>query len=243
MSDTQTPLDNPATDSVASGTVAPPNQAGEQPGSTPAPVDTTASEGNAEDKDTSERQNRRDSRAFATLRRENRDLNRALGRLQAMVEAKVSQPAQPTEPDQQPQARPQAAPPSPDYETARMVLERLEDAGQDIEGFDDVMETITEPSFPMSATARDYLAISEHPAQMAQWMAKNKSEVARISRLEPAVAVKALEKAEARLSAKPAPKITKAPPPPTTVGGSSTASFDPAKASMDDYAKWRMRQT
>ena len=96
-----------------------------------------------------------------------------------------------------------------------------------------------------SRTMRDFLGESDHPAQLAQWLTKNREEAKRISRLEPAVAVRALEKVEAKLAAapKPAPKkVTGATPPVSTVGGGSNASFDPNKSGMDDFAAWRRRQ-
>lgn len=241
--------DNPAVDisagiAATSTPVAPPSQAGEAPVSTPAPVDTTASE--AEPKgETPEKQSRRESRAFATIRRENRELYRRLG---AMEERLAQGQQQPPAEGEQPIPRVQVDRTAQEEhaEAAQSVLERLEDAGQDIEGFDEVLETLTDPKrMSVSRTMRDFLGESDHPAQLAQWLTKNRDEAKRISRLEPAVAVRALEKVEAKLAAapKPAPKkVTGAPPPVSTVGGGSNASFDPVKADMADYAAWRRRQ-
>lgn len=154
------------------------------------------------------------------------------------------QPGEGQQPQRQERSPAQVAP-NPDLaEHARSVVERIEDAGEEIEGFDKVMETITAESFPINRVIMDFLGETEKPADMAKWLADNPSEARRISRMSDAVAVRALEKAEARLATKPAPKITNAPPPPPTVNGRGTPSFDPEKASMDDYAKhWAERRT
>ncbi len=245
MSTENPAVDIAATVPVASQPVAPPSQAGESPASTPAPVDTTASEATPEADEAKKRQSRSESRAFATIRRENRELYRRLG---AMEERLAQGQQQPTADGEQPTPRVQVdrAANREHSEAVSSVLERLEDAGQDIEGFDKVIETLTDPEqMSVSRTMRDFLGESDHPAQLAQWLTKNRDEAKRISRLEPAVAVRALEKVEAKLAAapKPAPKkVTGAPPPVSTVGGGSNASFDPVKADMADYAAWRRRQ-
>lgn len=234
----------PATETVVgSAPVAP--STGDQPGSTPAPADTAASEQAEPAGETPEqKQSRRDSKAFATLRRENRELNRALGRMEAMIEANRSQ--QPTaDGEPAPQARPEEiAARQADAEAIQTAVERLEEAGEDIEGFDKVMQDLRNPAkTKVSSTMRDYFTVSDQPAQLAQWLVKNPEESARIARLSGAVAVKALEKVEAQLATKAPPKrTTGAPPPVSTVGGSSTATFNPEKAGMDDFVEWRKRQ-
>lgn len=130
-----------------------------------------------------------------------------------------------------------------EIEHSKTVLERIREAGEDIEDFDDVMETLTSDDFKVSRTMRDFLGEADKPAELAKWLTENPKEAARIARLDPAVAVRALEKAEARLASKPAPKITQAPPPGPTVRGFGTPQFNPEKASMDDYAKhWEARR-
>jgi hypothetical protein len=206
-------------------------------------VDTTATPAEQKGQEP-DKQSRRESRAFAAQRRENRELHRQLGFLQAQIESlRAPTPQAQTEGDPPPQQRQpsqaEIAAARSEGEANRSIIERIEDAGEDIEGFDKVMETITAPNFPISAVMRDYLGESERPADMAKWLADNPNEARRIARLSDAVAVRAMERAETKL-AKPAPKkTTEAPAPLTKVGGSSQASFDPNKGTMDDYAKWR----
>lgn len=153
-----------------------------------------------------------------------------------------SQPGEEQQPPRQERPAARTAPDPDLVEHARSVRERIEDAGEEIEGFDKVMDTITSDSFPINRVMMDFLGETDKPAEMAKWLSDNPSEARRISRLSDAVAVRALERAEAKLSAKPVPKTTTAPPPVPTVGGRSTPAFDPEKASMEDYAAhWKAK--
>ncbi len=242
MNDT---LDAPENLSNPQVPVAPPSPAGEPQGSAPASEVTSAPDPAKPEGQEPERQTRREARAHATQRREIRDLHRQLGYMQAQMESIRSPAAPPAEGDQPPLQR-QTRSPSPADEAQaehnRSILERIEDAGEEYEA---VVEKITAPSFPINVVMRDYLGEADKPAELAKWLADNPKEARRISLLSDAVAVRALERAEARLPAKAAPaRTTNAPPPPPTVGGRSTPNFDPAKASMEEYAEvWHARQT
>lgn len=234
---------------VASSTpAAPPAGAGDPQGSAPASAD-TAAPGQAEPKgEDPERQGRREARAFAAQRRENRELHRTLGRMDAELSAlragqQGAQQGDGQQPQRQERSPAQVAAERDFEEHATSVRERLEDAGEEIEGFDKVMEAITKPSFPINRVMLDFLGETDKPADMAKWLADNPSEARRISRLSDVMAARALERQEAKLSAKPAPKTTQAPPPVPTVTGRSTPGFDPEKASMEDYAAhWRSKR-
>lgn len=122
------------------------------------------------------------------------------------------------------------------------VVERLMEAGQEIEDFDDVMATITSRSFPMTATMRDFLGESECPAHVAQYLAENHKEARKIYGMNSAAAVRALGKIEAQVAPKKAPASSTAPPPVPTVGGRSVTGKDYSKMSVDEYAVgWRDR--
>lgn len=231
-------VDN-ATETVPNSTPAALPTGSDPQGSAPAPADTAATEGKAEG-DEPDKQSRRESRAFATQRREIRELNRQLGHLQAQLEMRPT-----AEGDQNPQARitpEQAAYIQQQREIAATVVEQLEDAGEGIDGFDKVIKTITGNDFPMTTVMRDYLGESDRKAEMAQWFADSPEEARRISRLTEALAVKAMERAESKLG-KAAPRTTRALAPVRTVGGSASATPDPAKMSMDDYATWRLKRS
>lgn len=235
-------LDTAAQPAASSVPAAPP-VASDPQASAPASVDTTATPETPKG-DTPDRQNRRESRAFATLRRENRELSRQLGYLQAQFEA--SRPTPQDQAESEPAQRQQRAP-AVDADARRngraieALSDRLEEAGEEIEGFDRVISTITAGNFPGTVAMRDFLMETDKPAEMARWLADNPREAERISLLSDVGQWRALERAEAKL-AKPAPKTTQAPPPVPTVNGRSTPAFDPEKASMDDYAAhWKAK--
>lgn len=225
-----------------------PPSGGDPQGSAPASEVTSATPAPSEGETPEAKQSRRESRAYANMRRENRELQRALGRMEARLEA-IGQPAPPQTEAGTPPATRQG--PTPEQigayeaheEASQIVIERLEDALDAVDGGDVVMRTITHPSFPISTVMRDFLGETEHPAQMAKLLADDPDEARRISRLTPVMALRALERHEAKLAAPPASKkTTQAPPPVPTVGGRSTAPFDPEKASMEEYAAhWRQR--
>ncbi len=209
-------------------------QQGEQPGSTPAPGDTPAPETDEQKAETAEKQTRREARAFATLRRENRELYRRLGGLEAILQQAQQQPREgETTPPQRQSAPP--ADPATD-ELNRSILDKIEDEGEE---YEKVVEKITAPTFPISVAMRDYLATSEKPAPVAKFLADNPTEAKRISLLGDRAADRAMEQLETRVSAKAAPRTTRAPAPVRTVGGSSSVRSEPSKMSMEEYAKWR----
>lgn len=234
-----------ATEPAASSPPAAPPQGGDPQGSAPASVDTTAPGQDEPKGPDPERQARREARAFAAQRRENRELQRQLGRMDAELAALRQQGTPAADGEQPPRqerspAHTAAAQAFAEHRDA--IMERVEDAGDGIEGFEKVMDTIQADTFPGTRVMLDFLGDSDRPADVAKWLAENPGEARKISRMSDVMAVRALEKAEAKLSAKPAPKTTQAPPPVPTVGGRSTPSFDPDKASMEDYAAhWKAK--
>ena len=233
VSDTTEGVDNGEENKPQSPPVAP---QGEPPASTPAPGDTPETPSDEpKPEDEGEKQSRREARAFATLRRENRELYRRLGGLEAMLQ----QVQQPPAPDGTTPQR-QTPPPDPAVEELnRSILERIEDEGGE---YGEVVEKITKPDFPITVAMRDYLATSKNPAAVAKVLADDPKEARRISLLSDRAADRAMEQLEARTAQKPAPRTTRALPPVRTVGGSSSVRPDPAKMDMDDYVKWRNSQ-
>lgn len=161
---------------------------------------------------------------------------------EALIDWKTEEKLKAREAEREQQTRYQTAA-SKAHEEASRVADRLAKEGAAIEGFDDVMETITAQNFPISATMRDYLGECEQPAHMAQWLADNQAEAARIYGLNSAAAVRALDKVAATL-AKPPAKTSSAPAPGPTVAGRAVATRDPEKMDMDEYAShWKTRNT
>ncbi len=234
MSDTtEGDLDTGLQPDGQSPAVAPP-AGGEPPGSTPASGDTPAAEPTEPTpEEKAAKQSRAEARAFATLRRENRELYRRLGGLEAILQ-QAQQPK-----DGEPPQR--TDPPNPAQEELnRSILDKIEDEGEE---YEKVVEKITAPNFPISVAMRDYLATSEKPANVAKFLADNPQEAKRISLLGDRAADRAMEQLETRVSAKAVPRTTKAPAPVRTVGGSASVRSDPSKMNMDEYVKWRRSQS
>lgn len=211
---------------------------GDTPGSTPASGDTPAPPDEPKP-DEAEKQSRREARAFATLRRENRELYRNLGRLEAMLQQQRQPQTDETEPPQRtPQAPPQFVSEA-EAELNRSILEKIEDEGPE---YEKVVEKITVPGYPISTAMRDYLATSKNPAAVAKALADDRKEAQRISIMGDRAADRAMEQLEARVASKPAPRTTRAPAPVRTVGGSSSVRPDPSKMSMEEYAEWRHKR-
>lgn len=243
MSDTQdTPVDN-ATQSVAGSPAVAPPSGGGAPESTPASADTAVpGEPSKEQPQAEPKRDRKVEKRISKLTQRAEEAIREAGYWRGLAEANQRDPATGEPAPRQAMSPEQAAVARAESEASKSVLDRLTEAGADIEDFDEVIEKITASDFKISRTMRDYFGEADHPAQLAQWLSENPNEAARISRLDPAVAVRALEKADARMGTKPAPKTTKAPPPVPTVGGRSAAAFDPDKAPMEDYAaNWKQR--
>lgn len=246
MSDT--PIDSATTDSVASAPVAPAANSSMSgtPESTPASGDATASEAKPA-ADEANKQSRSESRRQANQRREIRELHREIGYMKAQLEA--NRP--PAQADQTGQPAGERRP-APDVSTmraaakAQLVMERLEDAGDDIEGFDKVLAKITHKDFPITDPIVDFLVESDKAPQVVAWLADHPEKAAEISVMSEWRADKALEKIAASLTTTappPPPRTTNTPPPPPTVNGRGTPQFDPEKASMEDYAKhWAARR-
>lgn len=212
---------------------------------------------------------RRAEKRIASLTRKNEELLTRLGRLEGMMEVTTSrsQPApdanakpQPSQfnsydeyvdavtdwkVDQKLKARDSER--QKQDQTQRQVskaqertvalADRLMTDGKDIEDFEDVMQTITANDFPVSAAMRDYLEDAERPALVAQWLADNPDQARRIYGMNSAAATRELDKVAATLT-RPA-RTSNAPPPVPTVGGRQVVNKDPAKMSMDEYAKAR----
>lgn len=224
-----------------SAPVAPP-QGGETPDATQA---ITTSADTAVPGDAAEpKRDRKVEKRISRLTQQREAAVREAGYWRGVAEAKSSQSESPADGSQQQQQTRQAPAVDPgEVEHSKTVLDRIREAGEDSDDVDDVMDALTSDDFKVSRTMRDFIGESDKPFDLAKWLTENPKEAARIARLDSAVAVRALEKAEARLATKPAPRTTNTPPPPPTVNGRGTPQFNPETASMEDYAKhWEARK-
>lgn len=91
---------------------------------------------------------------------------------------------------------------------------------------------------------RDVLLDSDSPTEITYFLGKNQEELNKISQMSPTQAMRYIGRIEEKLEsppATPAKPVTAAPSPITPLGSarSSTASKDPEKMTMEEYAKWR----
>jgi hypothetical protein len=235
-----------ATETVAPSPEVAPPPGGEAPAPTPASADTAVP---GEPQPEQGKRDRKVEKRISRLTQKVDSLSEQVGYWRGIAEAHARQPGQqpsnegepPTE-RRQPASRNSAADEAA-AELGRSIFARIEEAGEGIEGFDEVMDKITADNFPINVAMRDYLATSDRPAEVAKYLAEHPKEAQQICALGERAADRAMERIEAKLAKAPPKKTTQAPPPVPTVGGRSTAEFDPEKASMDEYAAhWKERQ-
>jgi hypothetical protein len=160
--------------------------------------------------------------------------------VEALTDWKTDQKLQAREAEHQTKARTQAET-SKATERDQALADRLMSDGRDVEDFEDVMQTITAPGFPISAAMRDYLEDAERPALVAQWLSENPDRARLFYGMNSAKATRELDKVAATL-AKPV-QVSKAPPPGPTVGGRTVVSSSPEDQSMEEYANdWKARR-
>lgn len=129
---------------------------------------------------------------------------------------------------------------------------RLAEARTKFEDFDEVIADAQESNIPVSQAMSDVLMHSDIGAEMLYELAKDHELAAKIARMSPLEAAKALGKIEARIEsskpkeqaeadepAKPPAPVTKAPAPVTPVKRTANAPVDLETANFKDFVKAR----
>jgi hypothetical protein len=103
----------------------------------------------------------------------------------------------------------------------------------------DLIERFSDPNLPVSKIMGEFVADSDKGAEIANFLADNPNEAARIKLLSDAHQGVALARLEARFStAPPIRKVSTAPtPPPTVAGNPSPAGKTPAEMSVSDIQR------
>lgn len=132
---------------------------------------------------------------------------------------------------------------------AQTFAERQQAARTAIPDYDEVMSAAADVR--IAPHVHEALLDSKHGPAIAYHLAKNPDEAERLSTLPPLAAARELGRLEASLAksappqgaAAPALKpVSKAPAPIKPIGAGTTTNQDPARMSMDEYAKWRKAQ-
>jgi hypothetical protein len=105
----------------------------------------------------------------------------------------------------------------------------------------ETLEFLNSPHAPISREMADIMLEHEAGTQIAEWLAKNQSEAARIAKLPPHKQALELIKAASSKTAKVV-KTTGAPAPPPTIGGRGVPDVNPEKMTTEQWMKWRNAQ-
>lgn len=116
-------------------------------------------------------------------------------------------------------------------------LERVEDAREVIADFDQTMKAMDGVNVRQDVI--DEIMSSDKSALLAYHLAKNPSELAAMDRMSARELARAMGRLEATLDLPTVKKQTSAPAPLAPLKGGAAGSFDPEKASMDDYVAKR----
>ena len=118
------------------------------------------------------------------------------------------------------------------------------------QAYPDFEEVVRDPSLPITAVIRDILAESEHPADVAYYLGKNRAEAIKVARMTPISAAKEIARIEDKIMAdkgnKPNPDIPKlpsAPPPIKPIGSSNTVGTPLEKMTQKEFEEEMVRRT
>jgi hypothetical protein len=121
-------------------------------------------------------------------------------------------------------------------EVNRKAAERMAEAQEKYEDFDEVMGSASELSDFMG----QFIINVPDGMDIAYYLAKNPQESARISRLDPFNA--SIEMADIRAKIKAPVKKSSAPPPINPLKGKASATKDPSEMTDAEFAAWRKQQ-
>jgi hypothetical protein len=117
----------------------------------------------------------------------------------------------------------------------------LEKAEKASERYPDFQAVVSNPTLPINDAMAEFIADSDHGAEVAYFLGKNPTKAAQIAQMSPIKAARELVRLEAELSQPP--KTSSAPPPINPIGSNkSSGQKDPADMSQAEFAKWRKEQ-
>jgi hypothetical protein len=257
--ETATPADETAAQADENAETA---EQGEQPGDEADDGEAKAEDKDAkaddsDDEDKPKRNRKSASERISQLTQIRRDLERENERLKSRLErtAKLERPDPNKYDDPDEYSSDLAA-----YKVRKAEADDLQESAKDAEtrASQALAEAYNERVMDFAAETPDFYTVAQNPAlpispvmaqeimdsdvgpQVQYYLGKNPREAAQIAALPPGQQIRAIGRLEARVSA-PAPKrVTQAPAPIKPVAGNRTpASFDPNKASVEDYIKKR----
>jgi hypothetical protein len=118
----------------------------------------------------------------------------------------------------------------------------LEKAEKVAERYPDFQAVVSNPTLPINDAMAEYIADSDHGADLAYHLGKNPMKAAQIAQLSPIKAARELARIESELSQKQARPVSKAPAPITPIAGVGASSKSPSEMTDAEFAKWRRSQ-
>lgn len=130
-------------------------------------------------------------------------------------------------------------------EYARVSAERigtlkteLAEAAAEDPAFAKAWKTVSADGFPVSDSMGEFIAESDNPTAVIEWLASNPAEAEKLYSASPAQVARALARVEAKQAQAPPARTPQAPPPPPTVGGRSTPRVDLAKLASNNTEEY-----
>lgn len=158
--------------------------------------------------------------------------------VEALIDWKADQKIQKTITEREQQQRQQRE--AETFESAQKSHE--ERSSKFREKFADFDDVVSNPDLRISKDMAEVIVRSELGPELAYHLGKNPNEAARIFNLDKTLQAKELGKLEAKLEAKPAPKVTQAPAPGTPIGNGPSAQKRVEDMSMAEYKEFRKKQ-
>ena len=118
----------------------------------------------------------------------------------------------------------------------------LEKSEKAIERYPDFQSVVSNPLLPINDSMAEFIAESEHGAEVAYFLGKNPIKASQIAHLSPVKASIELTRIEQELASKPQQKTTKAPPPINPVGVRGKSSSSSTPSDDDDIATWMAKE-
>lgn len=118
-------------------------------------------------------------------------------------------------------------------------LERAEKAS---ERYPDFQSVVFNPQVPINDHMAEFIAESDHGADVAYHLGKNPAEAARIAQMSAVKAARELTRIEAEIAAKPKATPSKAPEPITPVGSRNKSSTGTLPSDSDDIDTWMRKE-
>lgn len=103
-------------------------------------------------------------------------------------------------------------------------------------------QTASSDGFPISPAMGDFIAESDDPRSLIEWLSSNRAEAAKLYHADFGQVSRALARVEAGLVARTSARTPQAPPPPPTVGGRSTPRVDLAKLASTNTEEYIARR-